>query len=161
MYEAMVLVTADRVTPLVTGLVYCGVISGCWQIYDIGRAHEWTAAMTGWCAAQPEMDGFVGECRVRRAELSHLPGAWTQAAAALTGARRGADRGWAGLAAQVRGDLDRRRGRLADAEQRYAAAARLGREPQPGLALLRLTRGSSQAAAAMLRRSLTEVRDSG
>src|SRR5690606_12083266 len=46
--EAMVVVTADRVSSMVTGIVYCGVIAGYWEIYDIGRAHEWTDAMAGW-----------------------------------------------------------------------------------------------------------------
>src|SRR5699024_7970302 len=62
----------------------------------------------------------------------------------------------AALAASVRGDLARLQGRWADAEAAYASAARGGWEPQPGLALLRLARGSTQAAAAMVRRALAE-----
>ncbi|HLT84400.1 MAG TPA: LuxR C-terminal-related transcriptional regulator [Phototrophicaceae bacterium] len=155
--EAMVVITADDVSAMVTGIVYCGVISGCWEVYDLGRAHEWTAAMAAWCAAQPEMTGFVGECRVRRAELRQLVGDWDAAADLLVGLDDDVDRTSAALAAYVRGDLARLQGRWDDAEEAYAAAARGGWEPQPGLALLRLARGSTQAAAAMTRRSLAET----
>lgn len=71
------------------------------------------------------------------------------------------DRLWAGLAVYVRGDLERLRGLWDAAEGSFAAAARLGAEPQPGLAMLRLARGSTQAAAAMVRRSLAEVSVAG
>ncbi|MFD1504933.1 helix-turn-helix transcriptional regulator [Georgenia yuyongxinii] len=155
--EAMVVVTADHASPMVTGIVYCGVIAGCWSVYDIGRAHEWTDALAGWCAAQPELGSFVGECRVRRAELRQLHGDWAVAAAELDGMEDDVDRVSAALALYVRGDLQRLQGRWDEAERSFVAAARLGQEPQPGLALLRLARGSTQAAAAMVRRSLTEV----
>lgn len=154
--EAMLVVTVDRASSMVTGIVYCGVVSGCWEVYDIGRAHEWTDAMAGWCATQPEMAGFVGECRVRRAELRQLAGDWDGAGALLVGLDDDVDRTSAALAASVRGDLARLQGRWADAEAAYASAARGGWEPQPGLALLRLARGSTQAAAAMVRRALAE-----
>ncbi|WP_454084758.1 LuxR C-terminal-related transcriptional regulator [Georgenia sp. Marseille-Q6866] len=154
--EAMVVVTADRASSMVTGIVYCGVVSGCWEVYDIDRAHEWTDAMAGWCATQPEMAGFVGECRVRRAELRQLVGDWAGADALLVGLDDDVDRTSAALAASVRGDLARLQGRWRDADAAYAAAARGGWEPQPGLALLRLARGSTQAAAAMVRRALVE-----
>lgn len=159
--EAMVVVTADGVSPMATGIVYCGVISGCWNIYDIDRAHEWTDALAEWCAAQPELACFAGECQVRRAELRQLHGDWAAAEAALAGMEEDVDRLWAGLAVYVRGDLERLRGLWDAAEGSFAAAARLGAEPQPGLAMLRLARGSTQAAAAMVRRSLAEVSVAG
>ena len=57
---------------MVEGIVYCGVIAGCWSVYELDRAQQWTAAMTGWCDAQPELGNFTGECKVRRAELKQL-----------------------------------------------------------------------------------------
>ena len=60
---------------MVTGIIYCGVIAGCWTVYELRRAQEWTAAMTAWCDAQPDLGNFTGECRVRRAELKQLQGA--------------------------------------------------------------------------------------
>jgi DNA-binding CsgD family transcriptional regulator len=50
----------------------------------------------------------------------------------------------------VAGDVHRRRGSFDAAEQAYARAHELGRDPQPGLALLALARGRADAAAASL-----------
>jgi DNA-binding CsgD family transcriptional regulator len=67
----------------------------------------------------------------------------------------------AGAAAYLRGNLARLRGQHETADEEFHEAARLGFEPQPGLALLRLAEGSVQAAAAMVRRSLAETADPG
>jgi DNA-binding CsgD family transcriptional regulator len=155
--EAMVELTSGTLSPMVTGIVYCGAIAGCWTVYELRRAEEWTAAMTRWCEAQPELGNFTGECKVRRAELKQLRGAWTDARMDLAGVSAADIDVWAaGCAAYVRGDLDRLQGRFADAEECFTEAGRLGYDPQPGLALLRLQQGSVQAAAAMIRRCLSE-----
>lgn len=52
--EAMVaVVVGELASPLFTGLIYCSVIDACREVYDLGRAREWTAALTRWCDAQP------------------------------------------------------------------------------------------------------------
>lgn len=67
--EAMAAVEADELSPVVTGDVYCSVIEGCHEIFDIRRAQEWTAALDHWCASQPDMIMYSGQCLVRNWSL--------------------------------------------------------------------------------------------
>jgi DNA-binding NarL/FixJ family response regulator len=160
--EAMVSLAFDELSPIVTGIIYCGVIAGCWSVFDLPRAHQWTAAMSQWCDSQQDLGSFNGECKVRRAELKQLEGFWAAALDELAGVRTSDVDVWAaGAAAYVRGNIDRLQGRSESAEEQFHDAARLGYEPQPGLALLRLANGSTQAAAAMVRRALAETPDPG
>jgi DNA-binding CsgD family transcriptional regulator len=159
--EAMLAVTVGELSPIVSGLVYCGVIMGCQDAYETRRAREWTAAMTKWCEAQPDMVSFRGRCLVHRAEIMHLHGAWPEA---LEEARRagrrsaqGNNQRAVGEASYRQGEVHRLRGEFAAAEEAYQAASRSGWEPQPGLALLRLAQGDTDAAAAGIRRVLSET----
>ena len=65
----MVAVTAGELSPLITGLIYCGLITGCHEVYELRRAHEWTTALTRWCDDQPDLVVYTGECLVHRAEV--------------------------------------------------------------------------------------------
>ena len=159
--EAMVAVTTGELSPIVSGIVYCGVILACQEAYEPGRAREWTAALTAWCAAQPDMVAFTGRCLLHRAEILQLGGEWGEA---LEESRRAAERSErggnlpaAGEARYREGELLRMRGELAEAERCYREASRLGREPQPGLALLCLAQGDADAAAAAIRRATAEA----
>ena len=40
--EAMVTVTTGELSPFFVGLVYCGVILSCQEVFEVGRAREWT-----------------------------------------------------------------------------------------------------------------------
>ena len=77
--EAMVAVTAGEVSPIVTGIVYCGVIAGCEEAFELRRAHEWTNALARWCEGQPQMVSFTGRCLAHRAGIMQLHGAWRDA----------------------------------------------------------------------------------
>jgi DNA-binding CsgD family transcriptional regulator len=156
--EAMVAASGGELSPIVTGLVYCSVIDGCQAVYELRRAQEWTAALTRWCEEQRDMLAFTGRCLVHRAEIMQLDGAWDDA---LREAQRAAARpGRAtGRAHYRQGELHRLQGDLARAEDAYREASRHGTEPQPGLALLRLEQGDTDAAVAAIRRALGEVGD--
>ena len=159
--EAMVYVTADELSPIATGMVYCSVIEGCQEAHALGRAQEWTAALTRWCDEQPDLMPFTGRCLVHRAEIMQLHGAWADA---LAEAQRAAERfehtvslSGAGLALYQQGEVHRLRGEAAAAETAYRDASHRGVEPQPGLALLRLAQGNAGAAATAMRRLVGEA----
>lgn len=159
--ESMVAVTNGELSPIVSGIVYCGVILGCRAAYELRRAQEWTAALAEWCEQQPDMVAFTGRCLVHRTEILGLRGAWGQALKEATRAVQrcldGHNQRAAGEAVYLQGDLYRLCGNFAAAEAAYTEASRRGREPQPGLALLRLAQGNIDAALAAIRRALGET----
>ena len=157
--EVMVAVTTGEVTPIVSGVVYCSVISACFEMLDIRRAQEWTEALNDWCGTQPGLVPYRGECLTHRAEIFRLHGQWTEA---LDEARRAyevlaaAKRAGQGMAAYAVAEMHRLRGDLAGAEDAYRLASEHGRAPYPGLALLRLAQGQDAAARAAIDRVMAE-----
>ena len=160
--EAMVAATGGELSPVVTGLIYCDAIAVCQQTHALDRAREWTLVLSAWCDAQPQLVPFAATCLVHRSEVMQLGGAWSEA---FDEARRASIRlahargGDAGHAAYQEGEIHRLRGELAEAEQAYARASERGRDPHPGLALLRVAQSRVDVAAAASRRVLSETSD--
>jgi DNA-binding CsgD family transcriptional regulator len=159
--EVMLAATAGELSPIPTGLLYCSVIECCRRVHALDRAREWTGALARWCDEQPEMVSFTGACRVHRAEVLLACGDWRAAGAEAVRARERAatDRASAGEATYQLGELHRLRGEHPAADELYRLASEAGREPQPGLALLRLAQGRVGAAAAAIRRVLGATAD--
>ena len=160
--EAMVAVSTEDLSPVVAGLGYCAVILTCQQVFELPRAREWTLALDRWRRQQPDLVAFTGRCLVHRAEILQLGGSWEDALEeARQACRRFAETNSpsTGVALYREAELLRLRGDLVDAEEAYRAASRAGRDPQPGLAQLRLAQGRLDAAVATIRRAAAESSD--
>jgi len=154
--EAGVAAVSGDLDPLATGLVYCELVCALQGLAQYDIAEEWTQAMERWCRTNA-IGSLHGRCRVHRAEILRLRGACDEAEREALVAcdelspylRR--ELGWPlselGLIRLRKGDID-------GAEEALLAAHRLGWEPQPGLALVRLAQGNGAAAVACIRDAL-------
>jgi DNA-binding NarL/FixJ family response regulator len=96
---------------------------------------------------------YPGICRVHRAELLHVRGDWDGAEAEALAAcndMAGIDVFVVADGFYEVGEIRRRRGDLAGAEEAYGKAHDIGRDPQPGMALLRLAQGNTAAATSSI-----------
>lgn len=155
--EAMLAVTAGELSPVLTGLVYCSAIESCQSVYALERMREWTESLRGWCEAQPQLGLFGGACLVSRAEIMEVAGEWS---GALEEARRASQWLLASMGPRATGEaiyreaeILRLRGELDAAEARYRDTSESGRDPQPGLALLRRAQGRADTGVQALRRA--------
>lgn len=155
--EAMAAVLAGDVEPDWMGNIYCNTIAACHSLGDFDRQRRWTEATEEWLEILPAAVLFSGICRVHRAELLRLKGDWARAEdEAERVCRELVDisvshvaEGWY----QV-GEIRRLRGDAAGAEEAYRRAHEHGRDPQPGLAVLRLGEGRVDAARASVEAAL-------
>jgi class 3 adenylate cyclase len=156
--EANVAAVSGELSPMTTGIVYCNTITACENIADYGRAGEWTEVARRWCERQA-IGGFPGLCRVYRAGIIRLRGAWSEAEAEARRACAELEGFYvAGAAAGFYeiGLVRLRIGDLGGAEEAFRHANELGFQPQPGLALVRLAQGRSGAARSAIEKALAE-----
>lgn len=159
--EATAAAVSGELQPWTTGLVYCATITSCHGVGDIRRATEWTKAANNWCDRQ-DLAGFPGACRVHNATITRLQGDWERAEEQALQAceeLQGFDAWTTAAGFYEIGEIRRRRGDFAAAEEAYRQAKEWGRDPQPGLALLRLAQGKTEAAASAIKRSLAGAED--
>ncbi|MDF3146047.1 LuxR family transcriptional regulator, partial [Streptomyces sp. T21Q-yed] len=162
--DAMCAAMAGELSSFFTGWVYCLGLQQAMACVDLERAAEWTDAAMRWCAAMPAENNYRGLCRVHRVEVLELRGSWPEA---LTEAVRTCEellpyeRRMAAEAVYLVGQIQRRRGELAAAEESYDRTHELGRDPQPGLALLRLAQGKADASATALGLALASGAEAG
>jgi ATP/maltotriose-dependent transcriptional regulator MalT len=161
--EAMIAVSGGQLSPIITGLIYCSVIDSCQQVFASSRAREWTSALTRWCEQQSGTMAFTVSCLIRRAEVMQFDGAWseamTEASHAHERSSQAGERKPPSAAFYRQGEIHRLRGEFEAAEEAYRNASRLGSEPQPGLALLRMAQGRTKAACTAIRRVLSAATD--
>jgi DNA-binding CsgD family transcriptional regulator len=155
--EAMLAALSDSLQPLWTGAIYCGLLAACHELADIRRAQEWTEAARQWCSPLPVASLYPGICRIHGAQILARRGAWEQAEAeALSACVDMTDVDVFAVADGYYevGEIRRRRGDLGGAEDAYVRAHEIGRDPQPGLALVRLAQGREDAAMSSIAAAL-------
>lgn len=136
-----------------TGHIYCMVVSACLDVADLGRARQSQAVAYRWLEDFQHAAMFTGVCRAHAVHLLVSEGAWAEAEQeAATVVRELAELNVEAVAEveyQV-GECRRLRGEDGAASARYDRAEELGRDPQPGRALLALSTGDSEAAWAAI-----------
>jgi class 3 adenylate cyclase len=152
MEEAMIDAVAGKLGALATGRIYCNMIDICEKLADYRRASEWDQAARRWCKRVGNESGFPGVCRVKRAEIMRVKGTWAEAE---DEARRGCQElsdfpGYAATGLMIIGEIRLRSGDFPGAEKAFQQAHELGRDPQPGLALLRLAEGKHETARELI-----------
>lgn len=159
--EAVTIVSARDVSVPVGGIVLTSAIDASGEAFDFGRFEEWTRTLAAWSEQQQGIVAFRSRSLVHLATLSQLRGRWDEAVSLAVRAGEApiatADPSAGAAAAYLRGEILRLKGAMADAQVAYGEAHRLGMDPQPGLALLRLAQGDAQAGVASIGRVLLET----
>ena len=150
----MLLIGTGQVSDRAAGPAYCAVIASLLARGDLERARVWTRDLGEWCDTQRGLEPFRGECTLHRATVMQIGGEWdaaTRAAGHVCATDTRAEtlaNAWYRLA-----ELHRVAGRVADARDAFRHAALLGRDVQPGLALLHRDAGELDTAWAGLERA--------
>lgn len=148
--EAAVMALSEQRDLHTTSGVYCIMIAACTELADYRRASEWTDRAERWMQDRG-VGGYPSVCQVHRAELKLLSGAWPEAMEEALRACEQLEKfrmlHEAGYARYEIGEVKRRMGDLAGAEEAFMSAYEYGHPAQPGMALLLLDRGQIDEAA--------------
>jgi tetratricopeptide (TPR) repeat protein len=160
--EGMLEASSEDLLPNWAGNIYCHLMAACYELGDIRRATAWTQSTSEWCDRMAPAVLFKGICRVHRAQVMQIRGAWTQAQDEAERICEEVAHIHVGIVAEAHyqiGEIRRLSGDLEGAEDAYHQGHGGGRDPQPGLALLRLAQGRTEAAAALIHSALAGVTD--
>ena len=159
--EAMLAVVERDTSPRATSMLYCSAIATCHEAREFGRAREWTRALGTWLDTLPRLGGaYFGNCRIYRAHLMCLCGAWREALDEVAFVCDDLSGNYGqlvgGHAHYQLAELHRLLGNP-EAEASYRRSAEMGGPTQPGLSLLRLSQGEVDKAVLGIRRALAET----
>jgi class 3 adenylate cyclase len=159
MEEASFAAVNGELSPFTTGVAACSMISACRDLTDYRRAIEWIEATERYCQRQ-SLSGFPGVCRIHRAEITAIGGAWERAEEELKQATIELE-DYKATPPQADGfyaigDIRRLRGDLEGAEAALREAHARGRIPQPALALIRLAEGKVKVAASAINTAVAD-----
>ncbi|VXB81210.1 Helix-turn-helix transcriptional regulator [Microbacterium sp. 8M] len=152
--RVMLMIGSDRVSDRAAGPAFCAVVASLLARGDLERARVWTRDLGDWCDSQRGLEPFRGECTLHRATVMQLGGEWAAAARAaeqVCGTEKRTET--LGNAWYRAAELHRIAGRAAAARDAFRQAAALGRDVQPGLALLHRDAGELDSAWAGLARA--------
>lgn len=160
MEEASLAAVNGELTPFTSGITACQMISACRDVTDYRRATEWIEATEKYCVSNG-LAGFPGICRIHRAEVAAIGGAWEQAEQELE-RLTGELEPYLATPPQAdgfyaMGDIRRLKGDFEGAEAALREAHLRGRSPQPALALIRLAQGNIRAAAKAIDAALDDT----
>jgi class 3 adenylate cyclase len=155
--EACAAAVGGELGPWATGIVYCNSIGAYREAGEFAMGSEWTQTAGRWCERE-SITGWPGICRVHRAEFMRLRGAWADAEREARRAGSEMER-WlplnAGEAYYEVGEIRLRMGDLEGADIAFRHAHELGRDPQPGAAMLLAAQGQPAAALRSLETSIS------
>ena len=152
--EATAAAVSGELVPLATRMVYC-VTSTPAALGDCGRAAEWTTEADRWCD-RLDVSGFPGACRVHRAETCGCRATGTGPKSRRS--RRATTRRLLNLITSAGfheiGEIRRRRGDFAEAEEAYRKRGNSATRRRPAASRSPPGAGEGRSAAAAMRRPL-------
>lgn len=158
--ESVSLAVLGEVSAPIAGIVLTSAVKAAEEHWDLLRFDCFARALADWCRRQQGIVQFRARSLAHEAAIKRFRGRWAKALELATEAADPAlsDLDQAALAEALyeQGEVLRLQGQLGAAEDAYRRASQMGRDPQPGLALLRLHEGDTDTAAASVARAVAE-----